>query len=133
MSDFSLFSLFTAGLALFAPLADAYTQPQGASPKGNPIASPGLADVVPAGKPYTVVWEPTTKGTVTLVLLKGPSTNAEPQYAIAENIPNDGTYVWTPSKKLEPTDGPEGYGIQLIVDSNGQYVSGIAIITSEQY
>lgn len=121
MSDFSLFSLFTAGLALFAPLATAYTKPVGDSPKGNPISQPGFMSVVPAGKPFTVTWEPTTPGTVTLVLLKGPAENAQPQYAIVENIPNDGVYAWTPSKHLEPTDGAEGYGIQLICDKDGQY------------
>lgn len=119
MSDFSFFSLFTAGLALFAPLADAYTKPVGDAPKGNPIAQPGFMSVVPAGKPFTVTWEPTTDGTVSLVLLKGPSENAVPQYAIAEKIENDGTFDWTPKKDLEPTDGAEGYGIQLIVDKTG--------------
>ena len=54
MSDFSFFSLFTAGLACLVPLTNAYTQPVGASPKGNPIWTPGLNDVVPVGKPYTI-------------------------------------------------------------------------------
>lgn len=67
-----------------------------------------------------VASRPTTQGTVSLVLLKGPSENAQPQYAIAEKIPNDGTYVWTPSKDLEPTADATGYGIQLISDKNGQ-------------
>lgn len=120
MSDFSLFSLFTAGLA-FASGVAAYTKPVGDAPKGNAISMPGLNSVVPAGKPFTVTWEPTTQGTVTLVLLKGPSSNAEPQYAIVEHIPNSGTYQWTPSKDLAPTEGAEGYGIQLISDKNGQY------------
>ena len=42
--DFSIFSLFTAGLAwlAFAPVASAYTKPVGANPKGNPIYTPGL-------------------------------------------------------------------------------------------
>ena len=120
MSDFSTFSLFTAGLALFAPLTAAWTQPVGDEPKGNAIYQPGLASIVPAGKPFTIEWDPTTKGTVTLVLLKGPSENAVPQYAIAEKIPNDGLYDWTPKKDLEPTEGDTGYGIQLIVDSNGE-------------
>lgn len=57
MSDFSLFSLFTAGLALFAPLATAYTKPVGDEPKGNPISQPGFMSVVPAGEPFTVIWE----------------------------------------------------------------------------
>ncbi|KAK4542928.1 hypothetical protein LTR36_006117 [Oleoguttula mirabilis] len=117
--DFSLFSLFTAGLACLIPFANAYTQPVGAAPKGNPISKPGLNSVVPVGESYTVTWEPTTSGTVTLVLLKGPSTDAEPQYAIAEKIENSGTYSWTPSTDLAP--GQTGYGIQLIDDANGQY------------
>lgn len=66
-------------------------------------------------------WDPTTKGTVTLVLLKGPSSNAVPQYPIVEKTENDGTFVWTPSDSLVPTDGAEGYGIQLIDDATGQY------------
>jgi hypothetical protein len=43
---------------------------------------------------------------------------------IVEGTENDGEFVWTPSTSLEPTDGPQGYGIQLIVDSGankGQY------------
>lgn len=121
MSDFSFFSLFTAGLACFAPLAAAYTQPVGDAPEGNPISQPGLNSVVPAGDNFTITWEPTTQGTVTLVLLKGPSTNAVPQYAIVEKTPNDGTYVWNVASDLQPTDNAQGYGIQLIDDATGQY------------
>ena len=69
---------------------------------------------------FNITWNPTTSGTVTLVLLKGPSTNAVPQYAIAEKIENSGSYLWTPATNLAPT-GNTGYGIELIVDSNGQY------------
>lgn len=121
MSDFSLFSLFTAGLACFAPLAYAYTQPVGAEPEGNPITEPITGVIVPAGQPFEITWTPTTSGTVTLVLLKGPSTNAVPQYAIVENIPNSGSYSWTPSTKLAPSSDATGYGIQLICDDDGQY------------
>ena len=60
-----------------------------------------------------ITWNPTTQGTVTLVLLKGPSENAVPQYAIVEKTENDGSYVWTPSTDLEPTTGATGYGIQV--------------------
>lgn len=56
MSDFSLFSLFTAGLA-FASGVSAWTKPVGATPEGNPISQPGLNSLVPAGKPFTVTWE----------------------------------------------------------------------------
>ncbi|KAI6859269.1 hypothetical protein KC338_g3140 [Hortaea werneckii] len=119
-SDFSLFSLFAAGLACLVPVTNAYTQPTG-SPEGNAIYTPGSTSVVPAGSPYEITWDPTTSGTVTLVLLKGPSNNAVPQYAIVEGIDNSGSYTWTPSEDLSPTDGPTGYGIELIVDATGQY------------
>ena len=115
----SLISLFTAGLACLVPFTSAYTQPVGDAPEGNPILTPGLNDVVPVGTAYPITWQPTTEGTVTLVLLKGPSTNAVPQYPIVEAIPNTGSYLWTPSTDLAP--GEVGYGIQLIVDATGQY------------
>jgi hypothetical protein len=116
MYSSSLFALFTASLAA---VASAYTQPQGDTPSGNPISKPGLNEVVPAGKPYDITWEPTTQGTVTLVLLRGPSTNIQPLYPIVKKIPNTGSYSWTPSTYLVPD--VTHYGIKLIVDSNGQY------------
>ncbi|KAK4554203.1 hypothetical protein LTR86_008731 [Recurvomyces mirabilis] len=119
MSDFSAFALFTAGLACFIPAVAAWTQPVGDSPSGNPISQPGLNSVVPVGQPFTITWQPTTSGTVTIVLLKGPSSNAVPQYAIVEKIQNSGSYAWTPSTDLAP--GDTGYGLQLIDDENGQY------------
>ncbi|MCJ1365738.1 hypothetical protein MMC16_004863 [Acarospora aff. strigata] len=99
-------------------LSSAYTTPVG-DPSGNPISKPGLAEIVPVGTPYTVTWNPTTAGTVTLVLLRGPSTNVVPLYPIVEKVANTGVYVWTPSAALEPDTSH--YGIQLIVDETGQY------------
>ena len=119
MSDFSLFSLFTAGLACLVPFASAYTQPTGDAPEGNPLYTPGLNDVVPVDQEYGITWQPTTEGTVTLLLLKGPATNLKVLYPIVEKIPNSGNYFWVPSDKLEP--GDTGYGIQLIDDATGQY------------
>jgi hypothetical protein len=115
MSFKSVFTLFTAGLAF----ASAYTKPVGDAPEGNPISQPGLASVVPVGENFTITWEPTTKGTVTLVLLKGPATDLKLVYPIVEMIPNDGSYVWDPKSDLAP--GDTGYGIQLIDDATGQY------------
>jgi len=114
-SDFSLFALFTAGLSA---VVSAYTTPVG-EPSGNPITEPGLGEIVDAGEPYTITWTPTTPGFVTLLLLRGPSNNVLPLYPIVENTPNTGTYEWTPAADLE--DDITGYGIQLIVDSSGQY------------
>lgn len=116
-----MISLFAAGLACIAPLASAYTTPTGDAPKGNPISQPGLNSIVPVDKGFTITWEPTTDGTVSLVLLKGPADNLIPVYAIAEKIENSGTYDWNPKKTLEPSEGAKGYGIQLIDDKTGQY------------
>jgi hypothetical protein len=82
-----------------------------------------MGDIVPVGQPYTIKWTPSTQGTVTLLLLKGPSENAVPQYAIVEKIDNSGSYTWTPSTDLVASDAAtpaKGYGIQLIDDATGQ-------------
>lgn len=117
----SMFGLFTAGLAALAPLVSAYTTPTGTAPKGNPISQPGLNTIVPVGESFTITWEPTTEGTVSLVLLKGPAENLIPVYAIAEKIENSGSYTWDPKSTLEASEGAKGYGIQLIDDKTGQY------------
>jgi hypothetical protein len=107
-------------LSAFVALASAYTQPDySKNPSGNAIALPGLNDEVPVGEPYTITWDPTTKGPVSLVLLRGPSTNVVPLVTIAENIPNNGKYVWTPSTDLEPD--VTHYGLLLVDDPTGQY------------
>ena len=111
----TLFSLLATGLVA---VASAYTQPVG-EPSGNPIYKPGLNEPIPVGQPYTITWDPTTTGTVSIVLLRGPSTNVVPMYAIAESIPNTGTYTWTPSDDLE--NDVSHYGIQLIDDATGQF------------
>ncbi|CAI6334879.1 unnamed protein product [Periconia digitata] len=105
--------------ALFAGLAAAYHAPVG-EPNGNPITRP-LNEIVPAGKAFEITWTPTTSNTVSLVLLKGPAINVIPQYAIVEGIPNSGKFSWTPDAALEATAGPNGYGIQIIDDVNGQF------------
>ncbi|OCL00586.1 uncharacterized protein K441DRAFT_651565 [Cenococcum geophilum 1.58] len=115
-NDFSLLALFTAGLAA---LTSAYHAPVG-DPSGNPINKPSLNELVPAGKPYTITWTPTTTGPVTILLLRGPSTNVVPIGApIASGIDNTGTFEWTPPTTLEADTSH--YGIQLIVDATGQF------------
>jgi len=110
----------TAIVALFAGLVAGQATPKG-DPSGNPITRP-LNEVVPACKPFTITWQPTTPNSVSLLLLKGPSTNVVqfgPPIVVA--IPNSGSFVWTPPSSLEATSGPTGYGIQLIDDVTGQY------------
>lgn len=107
-------------LSAMAALVSAYTQPDyNQPPTGNAITNPGLHDLVAAGKPYTIKWEPTTEGSVSLVLLRGPSTNAQPIHTLAEAIDNSGHFAWTPSAELEPDT--IHYGLLLVVEGSGQY------------
>lgn len=93
----------------------------GDTPSGNPIAKPGLNEIVPVGKPYAITWQPTTTGCtkVDLVLLRGPAENIKPLYAIVEGASNTGSFSWTPASDLEPDT--THYGIQLICDESGAY------------
>lgn len=80
-----------------------------------------LAQSIPAGKPFTIQWTADSPNKVSLILLKGPSTNAVFNQIIVESIDNTGSYTWTPPTSLEGTAGPGGYGIQLIDDVDGHY------------
>ena len=114
---------FTAALvSALASLAAAttYTQPDYSKPpSGNPILTPGLNELVPVGQPYDITWTPTTEGTVSLVLLRGPSTNVVPLETLVVGIPNTGSYKWTPGTELEPDT--THYGLLLVVEGTGQY------------
>ncbi|KAL0634037.1 hypothetical protein Q9L58_007055 [Maublancomyces gigas] len=112
----SIFAVATSALFSFAA---AWTAPVGANPQGNPISKPGLNEVVPAGTPYTITWAPTSASTVTLLLLRGPSTNVVPLYALGEKIPNTGSFTWVPASDLEAD--VTHYGIELIEDDTGFY------------
>jgi hypothetical protein len=75
--------------------------------------------IVPACKPYTISWTPTTPNSVSLVLLRGPAENIKPLTTIVTGISNNGAYVWTPSSGLEAD--VTHYGLQIIDDVTGQY------------
>lgn len=110
----------TALLSALAALASAYTQPDyDQAPSGNAISKPGLNEIVTAGQPYSIEWQPSTEGPISLVLLRGPSTNVQPIKTLAESIDNSGSYEWTPSKDLEPDT--THYGLLLVVEGTGQY------------
>jgi len=109
-----------AVLSAFVAVVSALTDPDPSQPpSGNPISRPGLDEQVPVGIPYTITWDPTTPGKVSILLLRGPSTNVVPIATIADSIENDGTYVWTPSTDLE--NDVTHYGIEIIVEGTGQY------------
>lgn len=113
---FSVAALVTA----FSALAAAYTTPDyNQPPQGNAIRSPGLAEQVPEGKPYTIKWDTLLGKTVSIVLLRGPSTNVQPIATLAESIPNTGSFVWTPATTLTPDI--THYGLLIVVEDAGQY------------
>lgn len=108
----------TSIVALFAGLAAAQHAPVGDKPVGNSITRP-LNEIVPACKPFSITWTPSTPNTVSLILLRGPSENVKPLKNIVVGIPNSGKFEWTPDTGLEADT--THYGIQLIDDITGQY------------
>ncbi|KAJ5364082.1 uncharacterized protein N7496_009795 [Penicillium cataractarum] len=105
-------------VSAFAALAAAYTTPDYTkSPEGNAIRSPSLDEQVPEGKPYTIKWDHDLGNTVSIVLLRGPSTNVVPIETLAESIPNSGEFVWTPSTDLTPD--VTHYGLLIVVEDSG--------------
>lgn len=105
-------------VAVLSSIAAAQLHAPVGEPAGNPITRP-LVEVVPACKPFTITWQPTTTNTVSLLLLRGPSTNVVPIQTLAEGINNSGSFQWTPASTLEADSSR--YGLQLIDDVTGQY------------
>ncbi|KAH0614627.1 uncharacterized protein H6S33_000263 [Morchella sextelata] len=117
----SSFYLWVAVFSAFSILAAA----DGVETNGqNPITYPLLGDLVDAGNPVTITWKPTTSGTITLHILKGPPDNLSDLGAIVVAAPNSGSYTWTvPSDYEDSSKMPVGdkYGIQIIDDLTGTY------------
>jgi hypothetical protein len=119
-----IFAIASAFLSVFAAIASAqegvtWTKPNSKPEEGNSILTPGLYQKVPVGKPFAVTWTPTTPGTISIVLYKGPGSNIIAQYAIASKIANSGSFLWTPETTFPDTK--EGYGLRIIVDGTGQH------------
>jgi len=88
------------------------------APSGNPIRAP-LSEIVPACKAYTIRWDPTSAGPITIQLLRGPSTNVVPIDTLVAGVANSGSFVWTPSASLEPDTSR--YGLQITDDVTGNF------------
>jgi hypothetical protein len=78
-----------------------------------------MRQIVPACKPFTISWQPTTSNSVSFVLLRGPAENIKPLATIVTGIANSGSFVWTPSSSLEADT--THYGLQIIDDVTGQF------------
>ncbi|KAA8914981.1 Ser-Thr-rich glycosyl-phosphatidyl-inositol-anchored membrane family-domain-containing protein [Sphaerosporella brunnea] len=85
----------------------------------NPIRAPlGNVPLV-AGDPFTIMWTANYGNTVTLILRQGSdSNNLATVVEIATNIPNSGSFTWTPSKDLK---GGSDYAIQIIAGASTNY------------
>ncbi|KAH7095550.1 hypothetical protein FB567DRAFT_543852 [Paraphoma chrysanthemicola] len=84
----------------------------------NQIYRP-LNEAVPACKPFSISWQPTTNSTVSLTLLRGALGNSVIVATLAGRIPNSGIYIWTPESNLEADASL--YLIQLTDDATGEY------------
>ncbi|KAM0804347.1 Ser-Thr-rich glycosyl-phosphatidyl-inositol-anchored membrane family-domain-containing protein [Usnea florida] len=86
------------------------------TPNCNAIHLPGLHEIVPGGKPYTIRWDNNTGSSVSLVLCQGPSTDIQEIGCIVNHAPNNGLFVWTPATDLVP-DGDHNYGLKIIANT----------------
>ncbi|KAE8372367.1 Ser-Thr-rich glycosyl-phosphatidyl-inositol-anchored membrane family-domain-containing protein [Aspergillus bertholletiae] len=86
-------SIFYLTLSAMASLAAAATG-------ANPFNIPREGYSFEAGKPTTLSWDPTTSGTITLRLQWGAVMTSNTGTTIASNIPNSGSFTWTPPANL---------------------------------
>ncbi|KAJ5204128.1 uncharacterized protein N7498_005007 [Penicillium cinerascens] len=85
-----------------------------ANSTANPFQNPPGGYTFTVGQATTLVWRPTTPGTVSLRLQHGELTTSTDGTAIASGIPNDGSYTWT-----VPSDvSSEAYTIEIISDED---------------
>lgn len=83
-----------------------------------------LGGTIDASEPLTLKWTPTTTGTVTIKLLKGPTTNILDIDIVATYIENSGSYIWNIPQSLQDSSTmPEGdkYGFKILDDATGTY------------
>jgi len=86
---------FTAAAVAVASIASLV-----AAQAPNPITSPTAGDVIEAGKPVTIAWNPTSGGKITLSLRSGDQDALNTDLVIVEDATNSGKYTWTPPKDL---------------------------------
>lgn len=86
----------------------------------NAFIAPVADDTFAAGSSTTLEWDATTNGTVSLRLQWGATTTSTDGVAIASDIDNSGSYVWT-----IPTDIPveDDYFIYIADDDDSSIVN----------
>ncbi|KAK4560843.1 hypothetical protein LTR86_005423 [Recurvomyces mirabilis] len=76
--------------------------------------------VATAGQPLTLNWTPSTSGSISLVLRSGSSNDLAAGTVIASNVPNSGSYTWTPDTML--TRGSD-YTVEIVDDTDPTQVN----------
>jgi len=129
---FSVFTTFAT--VAIAGLASALSS--------NPITAPLGSAVLTAGQAYTITWNPTDGNIVTLLLREGTDeNNLDTVEIIADNLPNNGAFIWVPSPDLK---GSTDYAVQIIsanpetnnfsprfkINSNGKGISSTTLMPS---
>ncbi|KAI5212540.1 hypothetical protein AUEXF2481DRAFT_5623 [Aureobasidium subglaciale EXF-2481] len=75
---------------------------------------------ITAGQTFNIKWDPTTSGTVSLILRSGASNNLTPGVYVAQGISNSGSYSWSvPSDITRGSD----YALEIVDDSNTSNVN----------
>ena len=100
---------YTSLLAfLSAPLLALAQQP-------NAFIIPDEGLSATGGQPLDLKWQPTTDGTISLILRSGSAENLAEGTIIASHIDNSGSYTWTPSNSL--TEGDD-YTVEIVSDDD---------------
>ncbi|KAI5208944.1 hypothetical protein E4T39_01091 [Aureobasidium subglaciale] len=75
---------------------------------------------ITAGQTFNIKWDPTTSGTVSLILRSGASNNLTPGVYVAQGISNSGSYSWSvPSDITRGSD----YALEIVDDSDPSNVN----------
>ncbi|KAJ5496951.1 hypothetical protein N7463_008938 [Penicillium fimorum] len=99
-----------------------------ANSKANPFNIPVEGYTFKTGEPTALKWEPTTEGTVSLILQWGAVMTGNSGTVIASSIPNDGSYTWdVPSSLAAQPD----YTIRIVSDEDSDDYNYIGRFTVE--
>jgi len=83
----------------------------------NAFIEPAPAQVIEAGKAFSITWKPDGGKTVTITLRKGDSKNLDFLEDIARQVENTGSLSWTPAGDLAKD---VDYALQIKDDASGE-------------
>ncbi|KAI5778509.1 hypothetical protein EDC01DRAFT_335517 [Geopyxis carbonaria] len=116
-----LSNFFLAAYMLAVGQAVAVPKPQAAPAVVNPFTSPTGGNLNSGTGPINIAWTPSTQGTITITLVKGPEGNQVDAATVATAIGNSGTYSWNVPKDVQDSASMNGdkYALKIIDDATG--------------